>query len=183
MRGGDRTRDGRDGGGPAGGARRRAREEDPMSPTPPLTALSEEEQIFQQTIRDFAEREIAPRVREDGPAGPLRSRDRADAVRARRDGDRDARGAGGRGRELLPERTGGRGALARRRRGRSAGRRAEHPGDECRAALRERGVAEARAAQDGGAGPWARTHSPRRPREATRSLCRRAPSRTAITSC
>jgi alkylation response protein AidB-like acyl-CoA dehydrogenase len=33
-----------------------------MSPTPPLTVLSEEEQIFQQTIRDFAEREIAPRV-------------------------------------------------------------------------------------------------------------------------
>jgi alkylation response protein AidB-like acyl-CoA dehydrogenase len=32
-----------------------------MSPTPPLTALSEEEQIFQQTIRDFAQREIAPR--------------------------------------------------------------------------------------------------------------------------
>jgi alkylation response protein AidB-like acyl-CoA dehydrogenase len=32
-----------------------------MSPTPPLTVLSEEEQIFQQTIRDFAEREIAPR--------------------------------------------------------------------------------------------------------------------------
>jgi len=32
-----------------------------MSPTPPLTVLSEEEQIFQQTIRDFAQREIAPR--------------------------------------------------------------------------------------------------------------------------
>jgi alkylation response protein AidB-like acyl-CoA dehydrogenase len=32
-----------------------------MSATPPLTALSEEEQIFKQTIRDFAEREIAPR--------------------------------------------------------------------------------------------------------------------------
>jgi alkylation response protein AidB-like acyl-CoA dehydrogenase len=33
-----------------------------MSPTPPLTVLSEEEQIFQQTIRGFAEREIGPRV-------------------------------------------------------------------------------------------------------------------------
>jgi alkylation response protein AidB-like acyl-CoA dehydrogenase len=33
-----------------------------MSPTLPLTVLSEEEQIFQQTIRDFAEREIGPRV-------------------------------------------------------------------------------------------------------------------------
>jgi alkylation response protein AidB-like acyl-CoA dehydrogenase len=33
-----------------------------MSPTPPLTVLSEEEQIFQQTVRDFARRELAPRV-------------------------------------------------------------------------------------------------------------------------
>ncbi len=33
-----------------------------MSPTPPLTVLSEEEQIFQQTIRDFARQELAPRV-------------------------------------------------------------------------------------------------------------------------
>jgi len=33
-----------------------------MSPTPPLTTLSEEEQIFQQTIRDFARQELAPRV-------------------------------------------------------------------------------------------------------------------------
>jgi alkylation response protein AidB-like acyl-CoA dehydrogenase len=33
-----------------------------MSPTPPLTVLSEEEQIFQQTIRDFARNELAPRV-------------------------------------------------------------------------------------------------------------------------
>jgi alkylation response protein AidB-like acyl-CoA dehydrogenase len=33
-----------------------------MSPTLPLTVLSEEEQIFQQTIREFAEREIGPRV-------------------------------------------------------------------------------------------------------------------------
>jgi alkylation response protein AidB-like acyl-CoA dehydrogenase len=33
-----------------------------MSPTPPLTVLSEEEQIFQQTIRDFARQELGPRV-------------------------------------------------------------------------------------------------------------------------
>jgi len=33
-----------------------------MSPTPPLTVLSEEEQIFQQTIRDFARKELGPRV-------------------------------------------------------------------------------------------------------------------------
>lgn len=33
-----------------------------MSPAPPLTVLSEEEQIFQQTIREFARNELAPRV-------------------------------------------------------------------------------------------------------------------------
>ena len=33
-----------------------------MSPTLPLTVLSEEEQIFQQTIRDFARQELGPRV-------------------------------------------------------------------------------------------------------------------------
>ncbi len=33
-----------------------------MSPAPPLTALSEEEQSFQQTIRDFARKELGPRV-------------------------------------------------------------------------------------------------------------------------
>jgi alkylation response protein AidB-like acyl-CoA dehydrogenase len=33
-----------------------------MSPTPALTMLSEEEQIFQQTIRDFARQELGPRV-------------------------------------------------------------------------------------------------------------------------
>jgi alkylation response protein AidB-like acyl-CoA dehydrogenase len=33
-----------------------------MSPTPALTMLSEEEQIFQQTVREFARNELAPRV-------------------------------------------------------------------------------------------------------------------------
>jgi len=33
-----------------------------MSPAPPLTVLSEEEQIFQQTIREFARNELEPRV-------------------------------------------------------------------------------------------------------------------------
>jgi alkylation response protein AidB-like acyl-CoA dehydrogenase len=33
-----------------------------MSPTPPLTVLSEEEEIFQQTVRDFARQELGPRV-------------------------------------------------------------------------------------------------------------------------
>jgi len=48
---------------PPGSSSWLAREEDPMSPTPPLTVLSEEEQIFQQTVRDFARQELAPRVK------------------------------------------------------------------------------------------------------------------------
>ena len=30
--------------------------------TPPLTRLSEEEELFRDTVRDFAEREVRPRV-------------------------------------------------------------------------------------------------------------------------
>src|ERR671923_1893066 len=30
--------------------------------TPPLTTLSEEEELFRDTVRDFAEREVRPRV-------------------------------------------------------------------------------------------------------------------------
>src|SRR2546423_12739600 len=30
--------------------------------TPPLTKLSEEEELFRDTVRDFAEREVRPRV-------------------------------------------------------------------------------------------------------------------------
>src|SRR5437016_13536450 len=31
-------------------------------PTPPLTTLSEEEELFRRTVRDFAERAVRPRV-------------------------------------------------------------------------------------------------------------------------
>src|SRR3989442_1139532 len=34
----------------------------PDLPTPPLTKLSEEEELFRATVRDFAEREVRPRV-------------------------------------------------------------------------------------------------------------------------
>src|SRR5437763_17132635 len=34
----------------------------PDLPTPPLTQLSQEEELFRDTVRDFAEREIRPRV-------------------------------------------------------------------------------------------------------------------------
>src|SRR5213076_2637129 len=33
-----------------------------LTPTPPLTTLSEEEELFQRTLRDFAERTVRPRV-------------------------------------------------------------------------------------------------------------------------
>ena len=33
-----------------------------LTPTPPLTTLSEEEELFRRTVRDFAERAVRPRV-------------------------------------------------------------------------------------------------------------------------
>ena len=39
---------------------------------PPLTQLSDEEQMFQASIRDFARKEIAPLVREMDEAGVIR---------------------------------------------------------------------------------------------------------------
>src|SRR6266566_1652867 len=36
--------------------------------TPPLTKLSEEEELFRDTVRDFAEREVRPRVSAVDPA-------------------------------------------------------------------------------------------------------------------
>src|SRR5439155_25093573 len=33
-----------------------------LTPTPPLTTLSEEEELFRRTVRDFAERGVRPRV-------------------------------------------------------------------------------------------------------------------------
>ena len=36
---------------------------DVITPTPPLTCLTDEEQLFQASVRTFAEREIAPQVR------------------------------------------------------------------------------------------------------------------------
>src|SRR5258708_5145841 len=44
-----------------------------LAPTPaPLTRLSEEEKMFQQTVRRFAKEQIAPYVREMDEAGVLR---------------------------------------------------------------------------------------------------------------
>src|SRR5690606_27088747 len=42
------------------------------APTPALSVLSEEEQLFRDTIRDFAETEIKPHVMEMDEAGKFR---------------------------------------------------------------------------------------------------------------
>src|SRR5437016_4263313 len=42
-----------------------------LTPTPPLTTLSEEEEIFRRTVRDFAERAVRPRVAAMERAGAL----------------------------------------------------------------------------------------------------------------
>src|SRR5881227_1518110 len=42
-----------------------------LTPTPPLTKLSEEEELFRRTVRDFAERAVRPRVAAMERAGSL----------------------------------------------------------------------------------------------------------------
>jgi alkylation response protein AidB-like acyl-CoA dehydrogenase len=43
-----------------------------LTPAPALTALSEEEELFRQTVRDFAESEVRPHVSEMDEAGKFR---------------------------------------------------------------------------------------------------------------
>ncbi|HEV8613422.1 MAG TPA: acyl-CoA dehydrogenase [Gemmatimonadales bacterium] len=43
-----------------------------LTPTPSLTVLSDEEELFRQTIREFAEAEVRPHVREMDEAGQFR---------------------------------------------------------------------------------------------------------------
>jgi alkylation response protein AidB-like acyl-CoA dehydrogenase len=44
-----------------------------LTPAPALTVLSEEEELFRQTVREFAEGEVRPHVREMDEAGKFRS--------------------------------------------------------------------------------------------------------------
>ncbi|HLB53636.1 MAG TPA: acyl-CoA dehydrogenase [Gemmatimonadales bacterium] len=43
-----------------------------LAPSPALTVLSEDEELFRQTVREFAEREVRPHVREMDEAGKFR---------------------------------------------------------------------------------------------------------------
>jgi len=45
---------------------------DIMTPTPALTSLTEEEELFRRTVRDFAESEVQPHVKEMDEAGKFR---------------------------------------------------------------------------------------------------------------
>jgi alkylation response protein AidB-like acyl-CoA dehydrogenase len=45
---------------------------DTLTSSPALSVLSEEEQLFRQTVRDFAESEVKPHVMEMDEAGRFR---------------------------------------------------------------------------------------------------------------
>ena len=45
---------------------------DTLAPAPALTVLSEDEELFRQTVREFAEQEVAPHVKEMDEAGKFR---------------------------------------------------------------------------------------------------------------
>ena len=104
----------------------------------PLTRLADDERLLFDSVLEFAAREIGPAGPGDGRAGGVSGRPRAKALRARRDGHRDARAPRRQRRHLLPRGPGGRGAGARGRVGRRARGRPEHAGHQRAHALGQR---------------------------------------------
>ena len=92
----------------------------------PLTAYSEDEQMFRASVREFAEGEISPRVEEMDEHAKMDARRHQTALRARADGHRDARGVRRHGRVVLHGHHRRRRTLARRPLGRRSDGRAEH---------------------------------------------------------
>ena len=112
-----------------------------LSPAP-LTVLSSDEQLFRDSVFEFADREVTAAGSRNGRArasmsnalmtGPLRSR---------RHGHRNPRRTWRCRRDVLPLGPGGRGAVAGRPVGWRVRRRAEHAGHQRAAALGQRGSA------------------------------------------
>ena len=104
----------------------------------PLTQLTEEEQLFQSTVRRFAREQIAPARARDGRGRRLPQGHHPPVLRAGPDGHRDSRGIWRPGRQLLPVRAGGRGAVGGRSLGRRDRRCAEHHRQQRHPALGQR---------------------------------------------
>ena len=119
------------------------------SPTP-LTSFTEDEIMFRDNIRQFADEKVRPLVKEMDEKGVFDQRPDSPVFPARPDGNRDSRAVRRRWRQVLRGHPGGRGNVAggcvRRRRG----GRAEHAGQQRPAALGHRGAEEALPAAHGG---------------------------------
>ena len=103
-----------------------------------LTVLAEDEALFRDSVREFAQAQVRPLVREMDEHAKIP----AQLVNKLFDlgvmGIEIPETYGGAGRELLPCRPGGRGAVARRSLRRRARRRPEHAGHQRPAALGQR---------------------------------------------
>ena len=161
----------------ASGLLRRQRERafrDRSHPTvaPPLTRLAEDEQLFRDSVYEFADREIRPLVREmDEQATIAAAAASTKLFELGVMGIEIPESYGGAGAHVLPLRARGRGAVARRSVDRRAGRRAEHARHQRAAALGQRRHQAALPAAAGRAAPSAPTACRRPARAATRSRC------------
>ena len=113
--------------------------EQTMEHAQPLTLLAEDEVLFRDSVREFAEGQIRPLVREMDEQAKIPRDAHRPAVRPRGHGDRDPGNVRRRRRELLPRRPGGRGAVAGRSVRRRPRGRAEHARRQRAAALGQRG--------------------------------------------
>jgi hypothetical protein len=104
-----------------------------------LTALSEDERLFQSTVRKFAREEIGPTCARWTRPAFSGTTDPAAAVRHGPDGDRDPGGIWRAGRHLLPGHSGGGGAFGGGPVGGRDRGRAEHDLQQRPAALGRRG--------------------------------------------
>ena len=149
----------------------------------PLTALSEEERMFQTTVRKFAREQIRPYVREMDEAGVFRK----DIIRQFFEmglmGIEIPEEYGGQGGTFLPGDAGGGGAFGGRSFGGRDRRRAEHHLQQRAAALGDAGAESEVPAAAGRRTRWRPTRCRKPGRGRTRSPWRRAPRTTATTSC
>ena len=124
-----------------------------MAAVPPLTTLSDDERLFQDSVYEFADREIRPLVRDmDEHAKIPRSLiDKLFGLGVM--GIEIPEASGGGGARVLPRRPRGRGAVARRSVDRRARRRAEHAGHQRASALGQRRAQAPLSAAAGGFAP------------------------------
>ena len=115
--------------------------QDLRTAAPALTALSEEENMFRDAVREFAETEVRAACPGDGRGGAVPARPDPQVLRARADGHRGAGAVRRRRRRDLHVGAGHRGAGPGGRVGRHLRGRPQHPGEQRLAPLGQRRAA------------------------------------------